>query len=171
MQLISNKILLYSYKITVILLGTPVLTLTGTADSKTQNVIISELAMKIPVKLFISPNRENLRISVVKCSKDKLLCHLLWLVKLMEPKGLDTPKTIIFCNGTLNDMATIFNFLLLKLKDKAYVPAFTRNADNCIIGMYHSLTLEKYKDRVVKSFKENGKKTSRYCKYCTVNGN
>jgi ATP-dependent DNA helicase RecQ len=54
--------------------------------------------------------------------------------------------------------ATIFNFLLLELKEKAYVPVSTRSSDNCIIGIYHSLTLEKYKERVVKSFKGDGKK-------------
>lgn len=48
--------------------------------------------------------------------------------------------------------------MLLKLKEKAYVHADSRNANNCIIGIHHSFTLEKYKERVVKSFKTDGKK-------------
>lgn len=134
------------------------LALTGTADSKTQDVIISQLAMNNPTLLFISPNRNNLRITVVKSKKDQIFFYLLWLVKVIKEKSVETPKTIIFCNGTLNDIATIFNFLLLELKDMAYTPASVRNSENCIIGIYHSLTFEKYKERVMKSFKENGKK-------------
>ena len=67
----------------IIILGAPMLALTGTADSKTQNVIISQLAMKNPIVLFITPNQKNLRITVVKTKKNQMFCHLLWLVKLM----------------------------------------------------------------------------------------
>ena len=37
--------------------------------------------------------------------------------------------------------AAIFNFLLLELKEKAYVPVSTRSSDNCIIGIYHSVVV------------------------------
>ena len=38
--------------------GVPLLALTGTADVHTQKTIVSELIMKNPLKLFVSPNRK-----------------------------------------------------------------------------------------------------------------
>lgn len=37
-----------------------------------------------------------------------------WLVDKAKEKGIETPKTIIFCN-TLKDIASVVNLLLLKL--------------------------------------------------------
>ena len=41
------------------------LVITGTADEKTQSVIVKQLVLKRPQKFYVSPNRENLRISVI----------------------------------------------------------------------------------------------------------
>ena len=135
--------------------GTPMLALTGCADTKTQKTIISKLALNNPTKLFISPNRRNLRISVIKRKKSLIFDNLLWLIELVKKNGAQTRKTIIFCNGTLNDIATLFNFLLLKLGNEAY-----KNSENCVYtnGIYHSLTLAKYKERLVKPLETDGKK-------------
>ena len=72
------------------------LALTGTADSKTQNVIISQLAIKKPIVLFITPNRKNLRITVVKTKKNQMFCHLLWLVKLMGERVRNSKDNNLF---------------------------------------------------------------------------
>ena len=138
--------------------GTPVLAITGTADDRTQDVIIKQLGMKHVHKIYVSPNRPNLRISVVKCKKEMRFKHLAWLVSLLKEKGIYTPKTIIFCNGTLTDIAVVLNHLLLELGKSAYSPCDDQSSDNCLIGIYHSLTLHKYKDRIIKSFKGEGKK-------------
>ena len=134
------------------------LALTGCADTKTQKTIISKLALNNPTKLFISPNRRNLRISVIKCKKSQIFDNLLWLIELVKKNGAQTPKTIIFCFGTLNDIATLFNFLLLKLGKESYIPNDCKNSENCLIGIYHSLTLAKYKERPVKSLITDGKR-------------
>jgi len=84
--------------------------------------------------------------------------HLAWLVSLLKEKGIYTPKTIIFCNGTLTDIAVVLNHLLLELGKSAYSPCDDQSSNNCLIGIYHSLTLHKYKDRIIKSFKGEGKK-------------
>ena len=126
--------------------GTPILALTGSADTKSQKTIISKLALNNPTKLFISPNRRNLRISMIKCKKSQIFDNLLWLIESVKK------------NGTLNDIATLFNFLLLKLGKEAYIPNDCKNSENCLIGIYHSLTLAKYKERLVKSLKTDGKK-------------
>ena len=84
--------------------------------------------------------------------------HLGWLIDLVREKGANTPKSILFCNGTLTDIAVVLNHLLLELGKAAYSPAESQTSDNCLIGIYHSLTLKKYKERIMESFKANGKK-------------
>lgn len=106
----------------------------------------------------MSPNRENLRISVIKSKRDSMLENLAWLVTLLKQKGPATPKCIIFCNGTLTDIAAVFNYLLMELRKAAYSPEDSQTSDNCLIGIYHSLSLKKYKVRVIDSFKGDGKK-------------
>ncbi|XP_068723689.1 ATP-dependent DNA helicase RecQ-like [Montipora capricornis] len=122
------------------LYGSPILALTATADGQTQSVIIKELEMKEVKKFYVSPNRPNLRISVVKCKREEMFKHLEWLVDVIKEKTINTPNTIVFCNGTLNDIGAVFNFLLLKLRATAYSPDDSQASHNCLIGIYHSLT-------------------------------
>ena len=95
---------------------------------------------------------------MIKCKKSLIFDNLLWLIELVKKNGAQTPKTIIFCLGTLNDIATLFNFLLLKLGKESYIPNDCKNSENCLIGIYHSLTLAKYKERPVKSLITDGKR-------------
>ncbi|KAM7436126.1 hypothetical protein ABFA07_014035 [Porites harrisoni] len=51
--------------------GTPILALTGTADDTTKSTICRRLSLhKDVLKIFISPHRPNIRISVRKVKKD-----------------------------------------------------------------------------------------------------
>ena len=59
--------------------------LTGTADDTTQSTICSELSLKANTcKLFISPNRPNISISVNKVRKEGMESQLDWLVELTK---------------------------------------------------------------------------------------
>ncbi|CAB3997518.1 Hypothetical predicted protein [Paramuricea clavata] len=84
----------------------PLLALTGTGDKSTQDTICNELLLKEPTKLFVSPNRPNLRFSVHKVKKDDMLAQLNWLISLIEEYGINTPKTIIFCD-TMYTIASV----------------------------------------------------------------
>ena len=66
------------------------------------------------VKLFVSPNRENLKFKVAKVKKDETVAQLTWLVNELKEKGPLTPQTLIFC-CTVRDIATIVNWFLVKL--------------------------------------------------------
>ena len=134
------------------------LAVTGTADEKTQGVIIKQLVLKKPKKFYVSPNRENLRISVIKCKREVMFQHLTWLVTLLKEEGTSTPKSIICCDETLTDIAAVLNYLLMELGEVAYSPQDSQTPENCLIGIYHSLTLKKYKARVINLFKGIGKK-------------
>ena len=48
--------------------------------------------------------------------------------------------------------------MLLQLGSNAYFPQDSQTSPNCLVGISHSLTLQKYKDRITNSFKGNGKK-------------
>ncbi|XP_067056045.1 uncharacterized protein [Acropora muricata] len=113
--------------------GSAILALTGTADRQTRNIIIKELQMKEVRKVHVSPNRPNLCISVVKCKREDMFNHLEWLVDVIMKKGTKTPKTIIFCNGTLTDIGAVFNYLLLRLGGAAYSPDDSQASDQCLI--------------------------------------
>lgn len=138
---------------------TPFLAMTGTADKKTQATIISLLSLQDPVKILISPERKNLRISVTKCKKTAMFGRLDWLIDLAIEKGVNMPKTIIFCN-MMNEMASVCNYLLFKLGKDAY-PKTASGARDCIVGIYHSMTWAATKERLLASFKGSGDDTNK----------
>lgn len=134
------------------------LALTGTADQGTSAAIVTGLGLKKDrVELFVSPNRENLRISVIQSKKEEAFSKLLWITDMIRNHRLDCPKTLVFCN-TMKDLAEVANYLLFKLGKDAYFPTESSKMADCIIGIYHSMTWPEYKERVIKSMKGDGKK-------------
>ena len=133
------------------------LALTGTADKDTEKTVIGELLMKNPVKLFVSPNRVNLRLSVHKVPRSSMLKHLDWLVDMIKQHGKDTPKTIIFCD-TLYLIASVRNFMMMTLGEAAFYPRMSRKHEHRLLGIFHSLSLKEYKERLIVSFKGQGPK-------------
>ena len=108
-------------------------------------------------RLFVSPNRANLKFVVCKVAKDEMLKELDWIVKLVREQGIQTPKIIIFCS-TLYAIASVVNYLMMKLNAQAFHPTSSKERDHCLIGIYHSSTLPKYKDRLLTSMKGTGLK-------------
>ena len=139
-------------------IDTPMLALTGTADKGTSAAISSGLSLKKDkVELFVSPNRENLRISVIKTKKSDAFENLHWMIKMVQENGLERPKTLLFCNTT-KDIAEVANYLLFKLGKDAYYPHDSKKMADCVVGIYHSMTWQQYKERVVTSMKGSVKK-------------
>lgn len=112
--------------------GTPMAAMTGTADRQTCSIMSSQLALKDALTVYVSPNRENLRFAVKKTTKDRIFGELDWLIELVKQNGVLTDKTI-FCN-TVNDIASVVNYLMLKLGKAAYHAQESHVASNCIIG-------------------------------------
>ena len=134
----------------------PLLAITGTADKETQRHITQLLTMsKTMVKIFVSPNRVNLKFTVCKVKKSALMDQLSWIIEEVKQKGLETPQTIIFC-CTLKDIASVVNWLLMMLENKAFYPNTSTNRKDCLIGIYHSLILNTDKERIAKDLKEGG---------------
>ena len=133
--------------------------LTGiTADKGTSEAISSGLSLKKDkVELFVSPKRENLRISVIKTKKSDAFENLNWMVKMIRENGLECLKTLLFCN-TMKDIAEVPNYLLFKSGKDEYHPHDSKKMADCVIGIYHSMAWQQYKERVVSSMKGSGKK-------------
>jgi len=132
------------------------LALTATADENTKATIISKLLLKDPTSIKISPNRRNLRLSVKKIKKDYFLEELDWLVDKIQTEADKTEKIIIFCS-MMTDIASVVNYLMLKLGKSAYSPKGSDNPNDCLLGIYHSSSWQKSKDRVLDSLKGEGK--------------
>ena len=98
-------------------------------------------------KIFLSPNRVNLKFSVTKVKKQDMMKQLEWVVQEGKEKGVEMAKMIILCNS-LVDIAGVVNWLMMRLGSAAFHPQDSRKRKDCIIGIYHSLSLEQNKERV-----------------------
>ena len=106
----------------------------------TEKTIIGDLVMKNPVRLFVSPNRVNLRLKVKKVSRKDMLKQLDWIVDMVREHSKATPKTITFCD-TLYSIASVWNYLILSLGENAFHPPTSRKREHCVLGIFHSLSL------------------------------
>ena len=55
-------------------------------------------------------------------------------------------------------IASVFNYLMMSLGEKAFHPSSSRQPKNCLIAIFQSLSHKEYKDRLLNSFKNNGLK-------------
>ena len=113
--------------------------------------------MKTPSRLFVSPKRLNLRLSVKKVARTSMLDQLDWIVDVVKQFGKNTPKTIIFCD-TMYSIASVYNYVLTNLQGQAFYPMHSKKREDCILGIFHSLTHKRYKERLLNSLKYSGTK-------------
>ena len=139
----------------ILYLGIPFLALTGTADVKVKQTIMKDLSFKKDkVVLDISPERSNIRFTIIKTKRENHLQHLQWLIDMIRLERENMPKTIIFCT-TMQDVAKLSGHLLGMLGADAYVTDKPCVPANRLLGIYHSMTWPKYKGRVTDSFKQD----------------
>ena len=129
-------------------LGVPLLAITGTATKRLQCDIAQQRAMgKDTLTINISPNRDNIKFEVVKTSKGDQREFHGWLTDMVKEQNILAPQCIIFCS-TMHDVAKLFGFLLAEFADGAYANGKPETPANRLVGIYHSMTLPKYKSRV-----------------------
>lgn len=132
----------------------PVLALTATADKAMRQRLCKLLGFKGHKEVVISPNKENIRFTVVEA--DKSLDCLNWLVALLKTKGEESPFCIIFCH-TVSDIVLVLSVLLTKLGGSAYLEGPEPAPERCLLGVYYSATPETAKKRISSSFTGCGK--------------
>lgn len=141
----------------LLILGTKVLALTGTAHRETELTIMKQLAAKSPIRLFVSSNGPNFQLFINKVARTEMLKQLDWLVRMRKEQGIHTPKTIVFCN-TMYSIAGVVNYLMMSLGKESFHPTTSKKRADCLIGIFQSLSHKEYKQRFLLSFKNNGQK-------------
>ena len=106
--------------------------------------------------VVVSPNRKNIRFTVLRADKE-LNCFN-WLVSLLlETKG-EAPFTIIFCR-TVNDIVSLLTHFLLKLeRSGVFVDGDEPVHDSCLLGVFYSQTPVQHKESITSSFEGLGGK-------------
>ena len=131
------------------------LALSGTADDKMVKKIKGQLAMShITSTIVLSPQRPNIRHSVIKVSRNEYMEDFQWISDMVKVEGINTPKTIIFCTS-MSDVAKVVSNLFVMLGDFLYESGKSHHPSNRLVGIYHAHSFPKYKDRVLTSFKSS----------------
>lgn len=77
---------------------------------------------------------------------------LVWLTDMLKDRGITTPKVILYCKS-IKMAGMVYDFVMCQLKNFAYIQE-PRRAKNCLVGLYHSSTLDKYKRIIEQSLLE-----------------
>ena len=108
--------------------NTPVLALTATATTLTCSTIIKHLNMREPHMIQMSPNRLNIRYSVVNTSREATEAFQ-WLVEELGRLRRALPCVIVFCRS-ITTCSKLYKFLrLTDLRENSYEPP---NSKPCI---------------------------------------
>lgn len=133
-------------------LGTvPLIALTATADKTMRNVLMKCLGMRNVLKLIISPNKQNIRISRSKVTG--FSCFN-WLIAQLKLHKQSSPFTIVFCT-TIREIATILSYFLMSLGEAAFIPGEGEKSGRSLLGVFHSGVFQKMKDVINTSFKDH----------------
>lgn len=146
--------------------GIPVLALTATANKLTKEIVTDELEMTDCVYIDVSPNKPNIRYSVVKTPDNDNYSNFKWLIDELEKNGKETERYLIFCRMTRH-VSDLFNIFTVCLGQKAYHQYNSKGQNddrNRLFGMFHSGTDEEIKQTVQKAFSEsNGTMRVLFC--------
>ena len=104
--------------------------------------------------ITLSPERSNIKFTVMKVKRKQYHSNFKWIGDMIKAQGLATPITIIFCN-TMTNVASMVGNLLAMLGEAVYVPGRPQVLENKVVGIFHSMTLPKYKKRVMDWFRSD----------------
>ena len=133
---------------------TPICCLTATATAKTkQNVYkILGLSKKSVHDVYVSPNRDNIKLVMTKVSHDAATQFSIFnsLIADIEKFGASADRTIIYCRSII-DCAKIYRHFHKILGESAFVPNQPHSGINRFVAMYHSSTPDRIKTHVLDS--------------------
>lgn len=121
----------------LLLSGTPVIALTATSTEQTKIKITQTLQMN-PVNVICkSPNRPNIRYSIVKVSGD-IHVAFKWLVSQLHKQRTSLDRVIVFCRS-INRCVSLYKMFLVELKEASYEPRGSPpSIENRLFAMYHA---------------------------------
>ena len=122
----------------------PVLALTATANKKTRNNIRESLCLqKQCIEIFLSPNRENIYINIVKINSN-LQYTFNGLVNEIREKNISFDKTIVYCKS-IKDCGRLFMHFKQELGNNGYPLYYEAVPHNLILLCITILLLLKTK--------------------------
>lgn len=131
--------------------GTPMVALTATATLATQKTIIRSLQLYNPVSINISPDRPNIKYSVVSVKRD-VSVSFAWLVRELREKRTRTPKVIVFCRS-ISSCASLYKLCLTELREESYEPIGSPPlTSHRLFAMFHARVEEEDKQCILESF-------------------
>ena len=116
----------------------PVVALTATATPRTRDIVVQSLCMSNLKFIIESPNRTNIRYSFINIPEPDTDILFMWLADDLRQNGKDAARIIIYC-GSRRQCTELYAFFEEELEDTS------------LFAMYHRMTTEDEKTRVVKS--------------------
>ncbi len=118
--------------------------LTATATVHTREGVIRNLAMTRVHILEESPDRPNVKLMNIECSKKDYEGIFAWLIEELKTKQEDTERIIVYCR-TLQQCRELYGMFFHEL-------GFRKNQGNLPIAMFHSESPPEVQQAVITSF-------------------
>ena len=128
----------------------PFVALTATASTSTRLKICKSLNMIEPVIITTSPNRINLRYSVIHV-EESIVSRFTWLLEELRMEQSNATRTVVFCRS-IASCASLYRLFDFTLKDEGYVPRGVINVKNALFGMFHSKITDYEQSALLESF-------------------
>lgn len=123
------------------------------------------MKMDSPCIVHTSPDRPNIRYSVVETSRECTKAFL-WLLDELQQSGRSTKRVLVYCRS-IQTCAQLYKFFLTSLQEHSYDnPSLPFGIPNRLFAMFHSRVDKKDKEMILDSMKDpNGA-----CRvvFCTV---
>lgn len=131
----------------------PVLALTATASKSTRLRLIRDLEMQDCIQIIRSPDRANIRLSVVRMSTDPAHCYGP-LIQLLRRERKACPRVLVYCSrvNTCTLLYTTFHQVLGN--DSYFPPSEQGKMRNSLIALFHSGCTENSKEHVLSSLRQ-----------------
>ena len=129
---------------------TPVVALTATATEQVKSKITKNLQMNNVKVVCKSPNRPNIRYSVVKVSSD-IHVAFRWLVSKLRQQHACLERVVVFCRS-ITRCASLYKMFLTKLREESYEPSGSPpSISSRLFAMYHARVADDDKGLIMES--------------------
>ena len=111
------------------------------------------LGLNDPFVVAISPNRPNVKYSLVKLSVRDTTTPFQWLLHDLRSQRTEMPKVIVFCRSIASCVKLYKNFLT-QLREESYEPQDApQSIKYRLFAMFHARVDEQDKEQVLRCFK------------------
>ncbi len=129
---------------------TPILALTATATQSVYETVRKNLCMKDPVVVAKSPNKPNIRYSVIRVSRE-LEKSFGWLIDQLKVNRCSLDRVIVFCRS-ISTCTNLYKLFISVLKEESYHPLGSPpTTETRLLAMFHARIDDNDKKAILKS--------------------